>query len=157
VVQNLTATTFDDGSNMKGIINLPNPSVMTLTIGDVVQDIFLPDGTLIGNSTISDVVLRPGNDNNFVLTSTTEITKVLPYIFKDKTGDLPITAKTTTVTYKGQRLPYFEAAMAATPVNVTLHLKAALKSIGIDLDGPSFGGVSASTTSSPSAPAATSA
>lgn len=157
-VQNLTATKFDDGSNMKGTITLPNPSVMTLTIGDVVQDIFLPDGTLIGNSTISNVVLKPGNDNTFPLSSTTDITKVLPYILKGTSGDLPITARTTTVTYKGNRLPYFEAAMAATPVNVTLHLKAALKTIGINLDQPAFGGSSASTTSAASsAPSPTSA
>src|SRR4051812_7781578 len=111
-VTSLSATHFDDGSNMKGTINLPNPSVMTLTIGDVVQDIFLPDGTLIGNSTITGVVLRPGNDNVFPLVSTTDITKVLPFIINGNTGDLPITAKTTRVTYKGQRLPYYEAAMA---------------------------------------------
>jgi len=156
-VQNLTATHFEDGSNMKGTINLPNPSVMTLTIGDVVQDIFLPDGTLIGNSTITGVVLRPGNDNNFPLTSTTDITKVLPYILNGTTGDLPITARTTTVTYQGQRLPYFEAAMAATPVNVTLHLKEPLKAIGIDVDSLSAGKGGGSSSATAPAPAATTA
>jgi hypothetical protein len=155
-VQNLTVTHFDDGSNMKGTINLPNPSVMTLTIGDVVQDIFLPDGTLIGNSTISGVVLRPGNDNVFPLSSTTDINKVLPFILNGTTGDLPITARTTSVTYQGQRLPYFEAAMAATPINVTLHLKDALKTIGMDLDALSAGKAGSSTASA-AAPTATTA
>jgi hypothetical protein len=154
-VQNLSATHFEDGSNMKGTINLPNPSVMTLTIGDVVQDIFLPDGTLIGTSTISGVVLKPGNDNNFPLSSTTNISLVLPYIFKSNTGDLPITAKTTTVTYQGQRLPYFEAAMAATPVNVTLHLKTPLLAIGIDVDALSAPKGGSSSTTAAAAPSAT--
>jgi hypothetical protein len=155
-VQNLTVTHFDDGSNMKGTINLPNPSVMTLTIGDVVQDIFLPDGTLIGNSTISGVVLRPGNDNVFPLSSTTDINKVLPFILNGTTGDLPITARTTSVTYQGQRLPYFEAAMAATPINLTLHLKDALKTIGMDLDALSAAKAGSSTASA-AAPTATTA
>jgi hypothetical protein len=154
-VQNLSATHFEDGSNMKGTINLPNPSVMTLTIGDVVQDIFLPDGTLIGTSTISGVVLKPGNDNNFPLSSTTNISLVLPYIFKSNTGDLPITAKTTTVTYQGQRLPYFEAAMAATPVNVTLHLKTPLLAIGIDVDALSAPKGGSGSTTAAAAPSAT--
>jgi hypothetical protein len=154
-VHNLTATHFDDGSNMKGTINLPNPSVMTLTIGDVVQDIFLPDGTLIGNSTITGVVLQPGNDNVFPLSSTTDQTKVLPYILNGTTGDLPITARTTSVTYQGQRLPYFEAAMAATPVDVTLHLKDALMAIGIDMDALAAGKAGSSTAAA--APAATTA
>ena len=155
-MQNLTATKFEDGSNMKGTINLPNPTVMTLTVGDIVQDIFLPDGTLIGSSTISGVVLRPGNDNVFPLTSTTDITKVLPYILNGTTGDLPITARTTSVMYQGQHLPYFEAAMAATPVNVTLHLKDALKAIGIDVDSLAAGKAGSSTASA-TAPAATTA
>jgi hypothetical protein len=155
-VQNLTATHFDDGSNMKGTINLPNPSVMTLTVGDIVQDIFLPDGTLIGTSTITGVVLQPGNDNVFPLTSTTNISLVLPYILNGSTGDLPITARTTTVTYNNTRLPYFEAAMAATPVNVTLHLKEALKAIHIDIDALTAG-KSGSSSSSAAAPAGTAA
>jgi len=155
-VQNLTTTKFEDGSNMKGTINLPNPTVMTLTVGDIVQDIFLPDGTLIGSSTISGVTLVPGNDNLFPLISTTNISLVLPYILKGTTGELPITARTTTVTYNGTRLPYFEAAMAATPVNVTLHLKDALKAIGIDIDSLTAG-KSGSSSSSAAAPAGTAA
>jgi hypothetical protein len=156
-VQNLSVTHFPDGSNMKGTITINNPSVMTLDIGDVVQDVYLQDGTLIGNSTISNIYLTPGNNNVFNLSSTTDITKVLPVILNSTTGDLPVTTKTTSVTYQGQNLTYFTAAMAATPVNVTLNLKAALANIGIDLDANALGGSSSSSSSSDSSSSTTSA
>ncbi|KAF2675290.1 hypothetical protein BT63DRAFT_420503 [Microthyrium microscopicum] len=109
---NVSLTKFPDGSNMQGRIMIPNPSVMTLEIGDLVQDIS-SNGTPIGNTTINNVVLRPGK-NYFEMASSSDQAAVITILSADKTksGILPITAKTISVTNKaGQHLPYFEAAM----------------------------------------------
>jgi len=132
---NISMTPFPDGSNMHGTINIPNPSVMTLTIGDMLQDIYV-DGTLIGNTTIKDVVLRPG-DNLFPMTSTTEQAIVLPLLTTKYTdGILPVEARTRTITFQGQSLRYFEEPMKATPVKLELDLRDALAGIGL---GSMFG------------------
>jgi hypothetical protein len=118
---------------MKGTIKIPNPTIMTITVGDVVQDIF-SNGDLIGNTTIKNMILKPG-DNFFPLASAADQAKVITIITSDKSksGVLAVEAKANTVTYDGQRLPYFEAAMKAVPVKINLNLKEALKTIGLDL------------------------
>jgi hypothetical protein len=123
---------FADGGNMQGRINIPNPSVMTLTIGDIIQDIFL-DGEQIGNTTIKGVVLRPG-DNFFPMSSYTDQIKVIPAIQKNyRDGILPIEARTREISYQGNRLQYFEEAMKTSPVKLKLDISAALKGIGLDI------------------------
>jgi len=127
---NISMTPFPDGSNMHGKINIPNASIMTLTIGDMLQDIYV-DGTLIGNTTIKDVVLHPG-DNYFQMTSLTEQAIVLPLLTTKYTdGVLPVEARTRTITNDGQSLRYFEEAMKATPVKLELDLKDALTNLGL--------------------------
>jgi hypothetical protein len=117
---------------MHGTIYIPNPSVMTLTIGDMVQDIYV-DGKIIGNTTINEVVLRPG-PNSFQMQSFTNQAVVIPLITDKYTnGILPIEARTRSITYKGVHLPYFEKAMEATPVYIDLDISAALKAVGLDV------------------------
>jgi len=74
-----------DGTNMVGKVYIPNPTVMTIQMvsiettpldsklnkrqGDVLMDLFA-NNTNIGNSTISNLILVPGNntlDMTFVL------------------------------------------------------------------------------------------
>lgn len=124
-----------DGSNMNGTIVIPNPSVMTLTIGDMVQNIS-SNGQTIGQTWIKNVILKPGK-NSFPMTSTADQATVIGILGADKSksGILPIEAKTVSIMYKGQHLPYFEAAMAAVPVKINLNLKEPLQAIGLDLFG----------------------
>jgi hypothetical protein len=144
-----------DGNNMEGTIMIPNPSVMTLTIGTMVQDIYL-NGTMIGNATIPDVVLKPGQ-NTFQMKSAADQISVITYLQADKSksGILPVEARARTVTYKGKRLEYFEYAMMETPVKLNLNLKAALTAIGLDLFGEGTASTSSSTSVRPVAPAPT--
>jgi len=123
---NLTLSKFEDGSNTHGTIHIPNPSVMTLQIGDMLQDIYI-DGVLVGNTTIKNVVLHPG-PNDFPMSSTTDQAKIIPAIQnKYRNGVLAIEARTREITFNGKRLPYFEQAMASTPVFLSLDISDALE------------------------------
>lgn len=126
-----------DGTNMRGTIVIPNPSVMTITLGDLVQDIrAVKTGKTIGNATIRGVTLRPGL-NEFAMQSVADQATVITMLSTDPAanGNIDVEAITRTITYKGLNLPYFEAAMKASPVKLTLALRAPLEAIGLDLFG----------------------
>ena len=124
---------------MHGTVIIPNPSKMTLTIGDMVQDLFV-DGNKIGNTTIKGVVLKPG-DNSFPVTSITNQTAVIGLIgpgHKYANGTLNIEARTSEITYNGEKLDYYTEAMKASPVTFQLDISDALRRLGLGmvLDGP---------------------
>jgi len=122
-----------DGNNMNGTIMIPNPTVMTITVGDMVQDIYA-GGKIIGNTTLNNMILRPGR-NFFPMVSAADQVSVITLLTADKrkSGILAVEAKARTVKYKGLNLPYFEYAMSRTPVKINLNLKEPLKAIGLDL------------------------
>jgi hypothetical protein len=151
---NLTMASFPDGSNMHGNVIIPNPSVMTLTIGDMLQDLFA-DGKPIGNTTIKDVILKPG-DNIFPVTSRTDQAAIIPLIGPGKkfpNGTLEIEARTREITYQGQPLPYFTEAMKASPVHFSMDISGPLRSMGLGaiIDPPKSLG-SSSSSAAPAAP-----
>jgi len=142
-----------DGSNMQGTLVLPNPTVMTINMGDLVQDILL-NGEVIGNATIENIVLKPG-ENLFPMRSYADQLTVITYLQnnKSKGGVLPVEARARTVTYKGKRLEYFEYALGQTPIKLDLPLKDALSALGLDLfgTGSGTGGGHGSSSAGPSA------
>lgn len=126
-------STFPDGSNMRGNLFIPNPTNSSITLGQVVQNLFV-DGKPIGNTTIQNMVLVPG-DNLIPMTSISDQAAVTALVTgKYKTGIFPVEARTASVIYNFQHLPYFEAAMGKTPVMTTLDVAAAMKrDLGLDL------------------------
>jgi len=130
-----------DGSNMNGTIVIPNAAPMILTLGDIIQDLYVNVPAvgskpavqqLIGNATINGVVLNPGENRIFMKATSNQavVIGLLSSVPQFSSGILPITAKTRSITYKGQSLPYFEAAMKDTPLDTTLDLKGPLQAIG---------------------------
>jgi len=118
--------------NMQGTLVIPNQSLMTLTLGTVVQDLFV-DNELIGNTTIPDLTLKPG-DNRIPMTSISDQAAVIKLIStKYKDGKLTVEARTTSIKYKGETLPYYEAAMKATPLFTTLDLGPPLLAAGVNI------------------------
>ncbi|KAL8788554.1 MAG: hypothetical protein Q9213_001627 [Squamulea squamosa] len=78
-----------DGANMVGEVLIPNPSVLTISMGNVTFNNFV-DGTFIGTSLLSDLVLKPG-DNNVPMRSTVTQTFVIETVVgKYKDGMLPV-------------------------------------------------------------------
>jgi Protein of unknown function (DUF3712) len=121
-----------DGTNLHGTVYIPNQSTLSVQMGTVVMNLFV-DGQQIGNSTIQDMTLNPG-DNYLPMTSASNQTMVISLIqSKYKNGILPITIIGNSSTYNGQRIPYYEAALAANPLQAELDIGSALKAIGLDI------------------------
>jgi hypothetical protein len=151
--------------NMEGTLIIPNPSPMTLTLGDVVQELFV-DNQRIGNTTINNLTLKPG-DNSIPMSSVADQAVVIKLISsKYKNGTLPIEARTVSIMYNNKTLPYFQAAMQATPLYTNLDVGPALKAAGVDISvfsnpvssAPSGSGTSttSATSSAATAPSTTS-
>ncbi|OJD15190.1 hypothetical protein AJ78_04553 [Emergomyces pasteurianus Ep9510] len=114
----------DDGSNMLGEVLIPNPSVMTLTLGDVSLELSV-DGTVIGTSILPALTVRPG-DNLVKMRSTVDIAKVFPLVTGDqakyKKGVIPVTIVGKSSVYNGKELPYFTAALKSNTLKIDLDL-----------------------------------
>ena len=126
-----------DGTNMVGEVYIPNPSVMTLTMGNVTFENILPatsttPATNIGNTTLNNLVLTPGNNTIPMrsIINQTIVIEALATTYKD--GMLPVDIVGTQAVYNGQHLPYFEKALQSLTQHISLDVGSALKAIGVD-------------------------
>lgn len=117
---------------MVGNALIPNPTVLTVDMGDVVADLYA-DNVLVGNTTISNLVLQPGN-NTVPIRSAANTSAILPLILsKYKTGVIPLEIRGRSVTKNGVRLPYYEEPLKASPIHMQMDLKSTLASLGVSL------------------------
>ncbi|KAJ5261232.1 hypothetical protein N7478_011827 [Penicillium angulare] len=106
-----------DGVNLIANITLPNPSVMTLEIGTVVFDL-QSDDLVLGNGTIDNLVLKPGNQTN-PMEGILDIQKLISnfgLLLEQQAqslmnGYLRLTAVGQSVTYAGVEVPYYTQAL----------------------------------------------
>ena len=92
-------------------------------------------GTYIGNSTLTDFILVPGNNTvpmRSVINQTLVIEKIVSQ-YKD--GLVPVDIVGNSSVYNGLHLPYFEKALAANTQHVVLDVGAKLKAIGGTIPG----------------------
>lgn len=128
-----------DGSNMNGTVYIPNPTVMTLEMGNLTLSLSV-DGTPIGQSYLQNLVLTPG-DNFVPMRSTVNETVVLGMITSanatHRNGILPVEITGNSSVYNGKELPYFTEALAANKLTVTLDVGKALLGIGLNINSTS--------------------
>ncbi|KAI0506117.1 hypothetical protein F5B22DRAFT_625287 [Xylaria bambusicola] len=119
--------------NFNATVHIPNPSVLTLEIGNTTFTSFLNNED-VGQTYINNLILRPGN-NTFVTTADIQQLPILKALTQkplcELDGKLPFQLKGKDVVNKGQVLPYFRDALAASSQNVTIDLSEAAKKIGI--------------------------
>jgi hypothetical protein len=126
----LLTTAQPDGSNSKGTVFIPNPSVCTYAMGNLSMSMYVGNVS-IGNSTLDDVLLRPGN-NTFSLRALTNETTVAGLLFTAyKSGIFPITIVAEEAVYNGQHLPYYENALRANNMTVQLNVIEVLEQAGL--------------------------
>ncbi|KAJ5670730.1 uncharacterized protein N7477_006093 [Penicillium maclennaniae] len=115
-------TKLGSGQNMNGTVFIPNPSVMTISMGNVTLDLSV-GGTFMGQSYLNNLTIQPGN-NYFPMTSAINQTTILNLISsKDNPytdGLVPFVITGNSSVYNGKELPYFTQALAAN--NLTVHL-----------------------------------
>ncbi|KAI3323584.1 hypothetical protein HD806DRAFT_497261 [Xylariaceae sp. AK1471] len=120
-------------NNFNGTAHIPNPSVLTLEIGNTTFSNYF-NGSLVGMTYINNLVLRPG-DNTFFTTADIEQVPIIKALtqepFCELEGKLPFQLKGSRVTNNGQDIPYFAAALAASNQSVTIDLSQAAKAVGI--------------------------
>ncbi|KAL2870926.1 DUF3712 domain-containing protein [Aspergillus lucknowensis] len=107
----------EDGVNLIASAILPNPSLITLQIGDTILD--LKSGNLtLGNATIHDLTLHPGN-HSVPVEGTIDIAYLLQNlgpILKTqgdalRNGVLRLDSVGRSVSFQGTEVPYYTAAM----------------------------------------------
>ncbi|KAI9828748.1 MAG: hypothetical protein M1832_001853 [Thelocarpon impressellum] len=113
-----------DGTNMIGKVLIPNPSVLTIEMGNVTFD-NLVEGQKIGEARIDDLKLVPG-DNHVEMRSTVNQTLVIGLLAKYEDGKLPVDIVGKSVVYDGKKLEYYEAALASNKQSLKLDVRGAI-------------------------------
>ena len=125
---------LSDGTNMLGTVYIPNTSVMTLSMGNVTFDNYISrTNTPIGNTTLTNLVLRPGN-NTVPMTAIIDQETVIDEIKNNyEDGILPVDIEAQSVVYDGLHIGYFESAIRGVYLNATLDVGAALMKAGVNI------------------------
>ncbi|CBX95329.1 hypothetical protein IAQ61_004149 [Plenodomus lingam] len=122
-----------DGSNLIGNVSIPNPSVMTLDLGNVTMNLAV-DGRSIGYSLIPNLVLRPGN-NVLPMQSRVDQLTILGLVQSTyRNAVLPIEiVGNSSIASNGQHLTYYEDAIKGNTIRLDLNVASALAQIGINV------------------------
>ncbi|TGO48070.1 hypothetical protein BOTNAR_0495g00040 [Botryotinia narcissicola] len=118
---NLTALS---GPNLSGYAYIPNPSDMTIVMGDVTLELSTATG-VVGNSTIANMTLVPGN-NTLPMTGTMDQTKVLASADLT-TGIVQLSIVGKSAIYNGEHLVYYERALASNNLSLALNVSQVVK------------------------------
>lgn len=116
-ITNLTLTGLNTAV---GEVMIPNPTNATFAFGDTVVDQFI-DSVFIANSTIPNLVLRPGNQT-YALRSSTNATAIAQALLKPqyRDGILPIDVVGVKSSVNGQEIPYFSQALQSSTIRTQL-------------------------------------
>ncbi|TPX18653.1 uncharacterized protein E0L32_002510 [Thyridium curvatum] len=110
---------LDDGTNVKGVVTMPNWGILTLGFGDLAFNVFSGDSNLkLGLLRIPNVVLLPGN-NTFAFTGELDIKGALANIGAVldsqadpmSRGNLKLTASGNSTTVNGEHVPFAEVVL----------------------------------------------
>jgi hypothetical protein len=123
---------LSDGSNLIANVSIPNPSVMTLDLGNITMNLFV-DSKPIGYSLIPNLILRPG-ENKYPLQGHVEQLTILGLVTSNYTDAvLPIDIVGNSSVKDGQHLMYYEEAIKSNTIRLNLDVGPALAGIGINL------------------------
>ncbi|KAK2826887.1 hypothetical protein FQN49_007355 [Arthroderma sp. PD_2] len=111
--------------NMMGDVFIPNPSVLTLALGNLTLDLSIDDHP-IGTSFLNDVIIKPG-DNTIPMLAKADLAYVLEQSQgKYSNGIVPVAIIGNSSVAHGQELPYYTKALAANKLMVDLNIPAIL-------------------------------
>jgi hypothetical protein len=117
-------------SNANGTVLIPNPTVISLSMGNVTLTMSV-DGTVIGNATIPDLSLTPGNATH-PLFATVDTTAVVGLLSQPDyhCGILPVEIAGNQSIYNGQELTYYSKALQANKMVNQLNVRPAIIEAG---------------------------
>lgn len=117
---------------MVGKVFIPNPSVMTIELGNVTMNLAV-DGTPIGTSLLPDMILRPGNNTLNMQSNVQQLAVITLIKNKYKNGVIPLEISGNSSVVNGQHLEYFESAIQSNTIKLDLDVGPALQAIGINI------------------------
>jgi hypothetical protein len=113
-----------DGANMVGWVEIPNPTIMTIEMGNVTQQLSI-DGTPVGTALMPNLTLKPGN-HTYKMYSNTNQTLVLDFLEKKYSkccqNQVPVDAVGNSSIYNGQHIHYYEVPLQSQKLRTTLTL-----------------------------------
>lgn len=122
---NVLNTTESDGTNAIGTVSIPNPTVMTIALGNVTLSLSV-NGTGIGTATLSDLVLEPGNNTKMMRAEVYQLV-VAAIVMERQNTIIPVDIRGNTSTFEGRQIPYYNTMLAATHLQVDLDVSKALE------------------------------
>jgi hypothetical protein len=115
--------------NLKGFAYIPNPSVLTVAMGNVTLTVSTAQQGVVGTTSINDMTLVPGN-NTLAMTGTVNQTALLASLNATGFAILEITGNSSI--YNGQHLTYYEAALASNKLTLPMNVNQVVKdSLGL--------------------------
>jgi len=109
--------------NMQGTAYIPNPSVLTIEMGIVTMNLATVKSGIIGNSTIQNMTLVPG-DNYLPMTAILDQSLVTNNLNSSGWITLQITGNSSVV--NGQHLTYYEKALSSNVLTLDMNILAIL-------------------------------
>jgi hypothetical protein len=117
---------------MIGTVYIPNPSVMTLDLGNVTMNLAI-DSTPIGYALLPDLVLKPGN-NTVPMQAHVQPLVVFDLVSrKYKNAIVPLDIVGNSSVSDGTHLMYYDEAIKGNTVRVDLNVGPALSAVGINV------------------------
>lgn len=106
--------------SFRGNAFIPNPSGMTIVMGNVTLNLNTTAQGLVGNSTIENMILYPGN-NSLPMTSIINQTKVIDSL-DTTTGIVKLLITGSSAIYNGEHLEYYETALKSNVLELSLNI-----------------------------------
>ncbi|KIN07058.1 hypothetical protein OIDMADRAFT_36718 [Oidiodendron maius Zn] len=110
--------------NLVGNAFIPNPSIITVHLGNVTLILSTAKYGVVGNATINDLTLYPG-DNNVLMSSIVDQTKVVESM-DASSGIVTVEILGNSSVYNGKHIPYYEKALSRTALSLDINLKQVL-------------------------------
>lgn len=117
---------------MVGTVYIPNPSVMTLDLGNVTMNLAV-DNQTIGYSLLPNLVLRPGNNTVPMQARVDQLTVIGLVQSKYKNAIIPLEISGNSSIKDGKSLDYYAEAIKSNVVKLDLNVGPALSALGINL------------------------
>jgi len=105
--------------NLQGTAFIPNPSLMTIAMGNVTLILSTAKEGVVGTSFINDMTIVPG-DNNFPMTAITNQSLIAQSL--DANGHVEMFITGNSSVYNGQHLTYYEKALASNKLSLDMNI-----------------------------------
>lgn len=128
-----------DGTNLRGSFMVPNPSKVTVGLGNVTYDV-LVGGVRIGQAFVDDLQLEPGNqaltfrgvsDDEAVVDNLEKLVGAMD----EETSDIQFTVVGSSSTVNGEHIPYLDDVLSRVKVASGIPFCEGVKMVNMDLLG----------------------